>query len=368
MIQKVFIVGATGGIGKEVVRQIIGEGDNNASKHQNPTMIVGVASRSNGILYNPDGLSDDVVTTYSKRQITGKELNSVTDLIKMVRQQTVFLDLTADREEMPEFHKKVIFETDHSIVTANKFPLTLCTFDEFRGLTSDYERYGFSCSVNAGAGTVNWLRNCVDLNDTVIRIDGCLSGTLGFVATELENGRMFSNVIAEAKQKGYTEPNPIEDLRGGDVERKGMILARAAGIDVKSKNIERSPFVSEKFLESGSLELFLQDGIRERELQDMDNALKRSVSEGAKAGKVERYIANVVNGMGSESWLVIYPRFVDKTSPLGSLVGTANKVIVTTNIYRNGWELKADGAGVGITARNVRADMMDRLRGRKTKV
>lgn len=368
MIQKVFVIGATGKVGSEVVKQIIRNGDNNPNIHKNPTRIVGLASKGNGFIYSDDGILDHAAMAFANRKVNGHLFGKLSNLTKVVGSPTVFVDLTALDTEMLDFHKEIIFRADHSIVTANKFPLTLCTFKEFKKLTADYERYGFSASVNAGAGSVNWLRNCYDLNDHVITIQGCFSGTLRFIKSEIANGRSFSVALSRAIKLGYTEPDPIEDLKGRDVLRKAVILARAAGIDVEDR-ITHKPFVADWILNSESLKRFIKDGTVDETLDRFDYNFCRVVTAKENDGKSREYVATVFGKNGKEkSSIVVEPMFIDRTQGLGTLKGTANKVIITTEAYSNGWAIEAPGAGITVTARNVRADLLERLRGRQVKV
>ncbi len=359
MIQNAFVVGATGKLGKEVVRQIIDLRDNDPSIHFNPTRIVGLASRRSGAIYNPYGIDNRTAIDFSQGKITRRSFRAAADLIRMVSEPTVFIDLTASGDEMLDFDREVIFETkEHSIVTANKLPLTICTFEEFQKLTYDHERFGFSCSVMAGAGTVDWLRNCGDLGDRVIKIEGCFSGTLGYVTTELAKGRKISEIFREAFERGYTEPHPRDDADGKDPERKGVILARAAGIDIKPYNIDRIPFLPPAYLGEEDIGKFFDN------LVHLDNIFYSRMDRKIEEGLSLKYVVTILNKPEGAT-LKVRPMFLKRFSPLGSLEGTANKVVITTEIYKNSWSVEATGAGIEITARNVRADLLNRLRGRK---
>lgn len=361
MIQKAFFVGGTGSIAGGVARQMIQLRDNDPKLHANPTRIVGLASRKAGYIYDEAGIPNDKVIAFTEGQILGTRFHKASDLINLVREPTVFLDLTAGAEEMLDFHNRVIFETEHSIVTANKIPLTICSYDKFRRLTRDYERYRFSCSVMAGAGAVNWLRNRYDLEDEVVSIEGCFSGTLGYITTELAKGKRFSDIVREAKALGYTEPHPRDDLSGKDVGRKAVILARIAGIEVPG--ITLIGLVNDDYLREDDPEKFLA------RLVELDPVFHDMIADPANAGMRLKYVATVKarNGEDAPS-IVVKPMFLPSNSKLGSLEGTENKVVIKTRIYRNGWSIDGPGAGVDVTASNVRDDLMGQLRGRKAKM
>ena len=95
------------------------------------------------------------------------------------------MDVTAEREAMEKFHVQARLMGGHSIVTANKNPVAFSDFLTFQALTGDVNRYGYSCSVMAGAPTIPFLRSLPDLNEGLISMEGCLSGTLGYLLTGL---------------------------------------------------------------------------------------------------------------------------------------------------------------------------------------
>ncbi|MDE1865327.1 MAG: hypothetical protein KGH94_01650 [Candidatus Micrarchaeota archaeon] len=361
MTQKVFIIGATGKVGREVVKQIVENRDGDPSIHTNPTVIVGLASRRSGALYSSAGIDGSVARWFSEGNMKGKRFSNVRELLRRVRDETVFLDLTAGRQEMLDFHKEVIYHTEHSIVTANKFPLTICDFETFNKLTNSYQRYGFSCSVMAGAGTIHFLRNCPDLNDGVTKIEGCLSGTLTYINSHLENGETFSNIVREARGK-YTEPHPADDLDGGDVARKTLILARTASLDVKEADMRVTPFIPHSYLTERNVERFL-----DRLDSGLDQHLAHRVEVNYRVGKAMRYVGSVSID-GGRPTIRVGMRSVQMEGDLGSLKGTANKVTIWTKMYPEGWTLgPVAGAGNDITARNIRDNLLDLIRGRKAR-
>ena len=83
--------------------------------------------------------------------------------------------------------------------------------------------------MGAGLPVLDTFRKLVESGDRVLRVEGCVSGTLGFVLSSLEAGRPFSEAVREAVARGYAEPDPREDLSGADALRKGLILARLLG-------------------------------------------------------------------------------------------------------------------------------------------
>ena len=253
MTATLFIVGATGRVGNGLVSQIFDKGDDNAAIHKNPTNIVGVAS-SKSFLYDPGGLSESSVREFSAKKVTGTLYQRPTDLLELLRgsKESVSIVDATSAEGMLELHKKAIFETGHRIVTANKLPLTASDYDTFKRLIRETQRYGYRCSVMAGAEAVDKIRDLRDLGDYPSAIIGSFSGTLGYIATELEKGRRISEIVTEAMEKGYTEPNPATDLSGRDAASKILILARTAGARIDMSDVKLNPFIPSRYLKAKS--------------------------------------------------------------------------------------------------------------------
>src|SRR4029453_6142610 len=118
------------------------------------------------------------------------------------------------------------------LVLANKRPLSGSRSERDRWLTAAEEngrRLRFEATVGAGLPILDTYRKLVESGDRVLSIEGCLSGTLGFLLAEIERGHPFSRSLRRAMERGYTEPDPREDLSGADVGRKALILGRLLG-------------------------------------------------------------------------------------------------------------------------------------------
>lgn len=355
MIQKVFIIGATGGVGKRVAEQIYYSGDQNPEEHENPTRVVGLAS-SKKLIFRERGISLNEAENFLKGK-KGEKYGSLDDLIKIsdeagFGESLVFVDVTNSGKEMYDFHRKVINDSEYKIVTANKKPLVMATTEEFQKLTRDVGRYGYRCSVMAGADVVSKLRDLRDLRDGVVTIEGCLSGTLGFVCGEIESGRKLSEAVKKAKEKGYTEPDPRDDLRGEDVARKLLILARSYGFDVDMKDIGLSPFVPKNILVGGTLkELYLN--LKER----ADENYRGMFDKAREKSKRIRYVGRVEWSSGNVIKMNVGNREIDQGNALFGTKGRVNKVAIRSETYTEPYCIEAPGAGLNITAQNIRRDI-----------
>ncbi len=346
MFQDIFIIGATGKVGRTLIKQIFEKGDTDANLHKNPTRIVGLAS-SNRVYYNRNGVNKNEVNRFCDGEI-GDTLVSIDKIFDLVdkNRNIIFVDVTALNKEMINFQLKVIEETGHGIVTANKNPLAFCDFRTFEKLIKETNRYGYRCSVMAGAEAVDKIRDLRDLGDIHLSIEGCFSGTLGYICSELDKGKIFSEILNEAKRLGYTEPNVADDLNGKDVAKKMLILVRTIGIDLGFEDIELEPFVSEDYLKNIDKIFELNDYFKEK-------VEKARVNE-----KVLRYIARF-----DGKKIKIGLEEVDKNSSMGILSGTSNKIFIKTSY--GSYSVEAPGAGLEITAQNIRRDLLHQLKGRK---
>jgi len=360
MIQNIFIFGANGNVGRTLVRQIYEKGDTNPDKHKNPTRIVGLGSISDYILC-PHGLSPEVAIAYSKTA-SGESRYALSDVLNFARsrfQQLTFVDVTAARELMRDFHLEVMDNSEFGIVTSNKNPLTMMTTDEFRRVVAKTGRYGYRCSVMAGANAINELIDFRDLGDSVRGIEGCFSGTLGYICTGLQQERSFSEIVREARKLGYTEPHPREDLSGKDVAKKILLLARTAGLDLSMENLTITPFIPLDYLGIENTEQFLEA------LEQLDISFLKKIKKAKARGNVLRYVARL-GFQGDKPVVEIGPRNIPATSPLGTLTGTLNKIVIATDTYtpEKPCIIEAPGAGLEVTAQNVRRDLLNQLQAR----
>lgn len=360
MKQNIFVVGATGRVGRELLTQVYAK-DINPKVHKNPTSVIGLAD-SSSYLYNENGISAKDALSFSNRKTNGISYNGLPSIVDLLRgkQRTVHvIDVTAARDAL-RMHKSIIKDTHHSIITANKIPLAYSSMRTFRYLVSETQRYGFRCSVMAGAEAVDFIRDLVDVGDNPREIEGCFSGTLGFITAGLERGVPLSSIVTEAVNRGYAEPDPANDLDGSDVAKKILILARLSGFNVKIKDIKLSPFVSDDCLVRNDPAGFIN------KLRTIDGHYSDMVDSAKRRGKVLRYVARMHSMTNTaRAAISVGLEEIDRDSPLGQLNGMLNKIVVTTGSYNeNKYTVEAPGAGVQITAQNIRRDLLYQLNGR----
>lgn len=239
-------------------------------------------------------------------------------------------------------------------VLANKRPL--CgPIQDYRQLVAaagtGANRLRYETTVGAALPVISTLNALLDAQDQVNQVNGTFSGTLAYLTSRLEEGVAYSQAVQEAKDKGFTEPDPRDDLGGVDVARKALILARLLGSDLELKDVEIEPLYP---VELAELDIpgFMKS------LPRLDQEYARRVSAAAAEGKVLRYLATVTAGkcrVGLEK--------VEKDSPFGRLKGTNNLIVFKTARYdQNPIIVQGPGAGAEITASGVLADIISLTR------
>jgi len=233
------------------------------------------------------------------------------------------------------------------LVLANKVPLAARqdAVDRLHAAARG-RRLLHEATVGAGLPVIDTLHKLLDAGDRVLRIEGCPSGTLGFLFGELGRGRRFSEALRSAVALGYTEPDPRVDLSGTDVARKALILARLLGFrgDLEALAVES--------LVPPALRDVPADEFLAR-LDEVDAAWDARVRTARARGGVLRYRARVTR-RSIRVGLVAVP----VTGPLGSLSGTDNQFAFTTARYREQpLVITGPGAGAAVTAAGVYNDL-----------
>jgi homoserine dehydrogenase len=202
-------------------------------------------------------------------------------------------------------------------------------------------------TVGAGLPIIDTYHKLVESGDRVDRIEGLLSGTLGYVLSEVTVGVPFSRAVRSAMTKGYTEPDPRDDLSGMDVARKALILARLLGYQGELRQSSVESLVP-KWARSLSLEQFLD------RIEELDAPWKRRADSAAAEGSVLRYVALV-----TPSKIAVGVRAVSMTSPLAGIKGSDNQLVFTTARYKtNPLVITGPGAGAEVTAAGVLNDIL----------
>src|SRR2546421_612176 len=259
----------------------------------------------------------------------------------------VLVDLTAD--DTTDTIKAALGAGMH-VVLANKRPVTADKrrYDALRAAAQTHgRRLLHEATVGAGLPIIDTYQKLVDSGDRVSKIEGCPSGTLGYLFGELGRGTRFSAALRGAIAKGYPEPDPREDLSGMDVARKALILGRLLGFAGELQDI-----AVESLVPAGGERLPLGEFLRR--LEEYDAPWEKRVAAAAARHGVLRYRA-IVTPRRIRVGLVV----VDASSPMASLNGTDNQFIFTTMRYKkNPLVITGPGAGPAVTAGGILNDVL----------
>ncbi|PYQ37292.1 MAG: hypothetical protein DMF55_01575, partial [Acidobacteria bacterium] len=209
-------------------------------------------------------------------------------------------------------------------------------------------RLRFEATVGAGLPILDTYRKLVESGDRVVKIEGCLSGTLGFLLSEVEAGRPFSRSLRDAIGRGYTEPDPRDDLSGADVGRKALILGRLLGFRGEPKEVGVESLVPAA-LRKVPLPRFLE------RLPELDPEWTALLARARSRERRLRYVATVTRRSIRVGLVEVGPG-----SPFAGLRGTDNQVAFTTLRYRaNPLVIQGPGAGLAVTAAGILNDVLE---------
>jgi len=347
-----------GRIGRELARQLDSETGRGGVR------VVGVIDRS-GFVFDADGLTGSRLDALSGGKESGIPLAdgpsgvraTASEAIASIRQlslsRPILVDLTAS-DTTAELEEGIAAGMD--LVLANKRPLADAP-DATRGLARHAAAHGrrilHEATVGAGLPLLDTISKLQESGDEVLAIEGCPSGTLGYLFGEIGRGTPFSTALRVAMELGYTEPDPREDLSGMDVARKALILAQQLGYEGTLDKVEVESLVPAGLRTVTGAEFLARIG-------ELDPVWRDRVAEAQASGRVLRYRA-IVTAESVRVGLVA----VDLSSSFAMLTGTDNQFAITTTRYRtNPIVITGPGAGVAVTAAGVLNDILKLARWR----
>ncbi|MDR2434074.1 MAG: bifunctional aspartate kinase/homoserine dehydrogenase I [Treponema sp.] len=356
-----FLIG-TGLIGGTLLDQIAGHREILADKDKIRIRLVGAAN-SRYMIFRREGLDPKKVKALLSDDRSGapgrsdggdavETLNLQSFIKKMVSfnlPNTCFCDCTADDEISAAYGE--IMRQAIPIVTPNK-RANSGSLEYYRRLTS-YSRergipYLYETTVCAGLPVISTLRDLFLSGDRVRRIEAVLSGTLSFIFNNFDGAKPFSALVREARAKGYTEPDPRDDLNAMDAARKALILARECGLSLEFANVDIEPILPAACFRAKDVASFF------KELEKSDADFEKRRTRAAEKGMALRYTAVIEEGAARLS-LGAEP----EGSPFRSLTDSDNIVVITTDRYSKlPMVIKGPGAGAQVTAGGIFADIV----------
>lgn len=347
-----------GRVGRAFLRQLRDRREHVTERFGLELRVVAVADRT-GFAFDATGLSDAQLDAIAGAKERGEPLHplpfaqaaaSPTDLTDEMAQwrlvRPVLVDVS-DADAHDVFAGALAAGFD--VVTANKVPVadTLARWTALTTLaTSNGRILRAEATVGAGLPVVGTLETLIATGDRIERADGCLSGTLGYLMTALEDGSALSDAVRTAVELGYTEPDPVVDLSGRDVARKALILARYAGLVDGDVPVQLTGLVPDDWAGLPREELYTR-------LATLDADFRARTEAAAAQGEVLRFVARI-----ERDHIVVGPQAVPADSPVGRLRGTDNLIVFTSERYRERpLVVSGPGAGIEVTAAGVLGDL-----------
>ena len=238
----------------------------------------------------------------------------------------------------------------YHVVTANKALAggELSGWRALQAATASGGRYGDSATVGAGLPVLSTLRRLRLCGDALLILEGVFSGSLSWLFNQYDGSRPFSALLREARQLGFTEPDPRSDLSGDDVARKLLIIARNAGFSLGVDEVLVESLVPES-LRAIDTETFLA------RLEELDAPLAARHAEAASRGGVLRFLARLNQRGHARVGLTEVPA----THPAARLYGTDNQFALTTTRYNSQpLVIQGPGAGPEVTAQALLGDVL----------
>ena len=340
-----------GSIGQELHQQILNERKEIFKRENISLDIVGITNSKKMMLKDGNidlqaakGVSDK---NESMDQADTDEL--INHMIRKSASKRIIVDTSAS-DKTPDLYKK-IFENEISIVTANK-----------KGLSGEIERYhsimkskisndvDFLYETTAGAA-LPFIKSVSDIatsSDKVRKIEGIFSGTLAYLFNTFDDSIPFSKLVNEALQKGFTEPDPRDDLSGMDVARKLVILAREMCLDLNVEDINVESLVDRDHV-SLSVNEYLE------EMKSQDEKMRDRYLDARKNNEKLAYVAQL-DEKGNASVSLIN---LSDDHPFFGLKGTENIIAIHSDFYSEyPLVLRGPGAGREVTASGVFFDLL----------
>ena len=344
-----------GSIGQELHKQILDE-RKILQERENISLDILALSNSQKMM-----LSEDNIDLKSASNVTEKiealEQSNTNEMINHILRQSAYgriiIDCSASDEAPDEYSN--IFENGISIVTANKKGLS-GNIDRYKSImnSKNLNEADFLYETTAGAALpfVKSVSDIASSSDSIKKIEGVFSGTLAYLFNSYDASMPFSELVNDALQQGFTEPDPRDDLSGMDVARKLVILAREMGLDMNVNDIHVESLVDPNHL-SLSVNEYLEA------MSSGDQAMNDRYQNALENNEKLSYVAQIdENGNASVSL-----KNLSNDHSFFSLKGTENIIAIHSDYYSNyPLVLRGPGAGREVTASGLFFDLLSIIR------
>lgn len=344
----IFLVGV-GLIGSTLIHQIRDQHDRLIKEKKLDIQIIGIAN-SKKMLFINDGID---LNTWKETLLAEGSASSFEAFIDKMTQynfaNSIFIDCTANHD-IKNYYPAILSRAI-SISTANKTAAS--------GSFADYQllhdlaleknvRFLFETNVGAGLPVLSTIEGLVRSGDKIESIQAVISGSLSYIFNNYSSQKNFKDLILEAREKGYTEPDPRDDLSGQDIKRKIIILSRVAGYAIEPDEVSIEALLPESCMNAKSINDFFA------ELEVHDDYFKSLITNAHSQNAKLRYVASLENGKAS-----INLKMVTQDSPFYNLASTDNMIVIHTTRYKERpLVIQGPGAGADVTAAGVFAEII----------
>ena len=340
----------TGNIGQTLFKQLNAHSAYLQEHNGIQVKIAGI-SNTRKMIFNADGISlDSWQDELQSSNQTADLKEFVARMKSMNLPNCVFIDNTASPKPV-DFYEEV-FKSNISVITCNKIGNS-ASYKQYKTFHDAAHQHGvdffYETNVGAGLPIIRTLKDLMNSGDRIAKIEAILSGTISFIFNNFKGDANFHDVVKEAQEKGYTEPDPRDDLSGKDFMRKILILARDAGYPMEEADVHIENMLPQACLDAQTVDDFYAA------LKTEDAFFAKLKAKAAAENKVVRYIGKLEDGKAA-----ITLQMVDESHPFFTLSGSDNIISFTTDRYRERpLVVKGPGAGAEVTAAGVFADLIN---------
>ena len=343
----VFLLGC-GLVGKELIKQLEKQ-QSWLAKRNIKLNLYGVAN-SQKMLLDANGIEFNTWQNQLQAQKSAFELTKVEQFVRENHLiNPVLVDCSSSQQLAEQYYD--FLNAGFHVVAANKKANT-DSFEYYQSLKEIAQKrqrkFLYETNVGAGLPVLDNLQLLFGAGDELLSFSGLLSGSLSYIFGELEDGLSLSQATAKAKENGFTEPDPRDDLSGTDVARKLLIIARESGLKMELDDIEVDAVVPDSFAKGASVEAFMA------KLPELDAQFADKIHSAASEGKVLRYVGSIESGkcrVGIEA--------VDRHHALYDIRDGENALAILSEYYQpRPFVIRGYGAGAEVTSAGVFADIL----------
>lgn len=342
-----------GTVGSTLIDQILDSAKKIEKRKGIELVVVGIANSKRALL-KVDGISGD----WQKSLTEDGKPYSIEEIVDFVNKHHLENLIAIDNTASAVFvqHYRTFIAEGFDLVSSNKIANTLdfgFYEDVRRSLLENQKQYLYETNVGAGLPLIDTIQLLHLSGENITRIRGVFSGSLSYIFNSFsQSDQSFSAILKEAMEKGFTEPDPREDLSGNDVGRKLLILARELDLKNEFADIHIENLIP-KGLQDGTKEFFLQN------LESLNTAFEK-IKRDQEEDHVLRYVGDLYGDLQQDKGLLdVKLVSVPKGSALGQVSGSDSIIEIYTESYgEKPLVIQGAGAGAAVTARGVFGDVL----------